>query len=92
MQKRSFTILMFISLFFLKSVSAQEGYQVKVKVAGVRDSMCYLANYFGDKQYLKDSCLADAQGSFVFKGKEKLGGGIYLVVIIMLLLLMLPIA
>jgi peroxiredoxin len=81
MQKRSFTILMFISLFFLKSVSAQEGYQVKVKVAGVRDSMCYLANYFGDKQYLKDSCLADAQGSFVFKGKEKLGGGIYLVVI-----------
>mgnify|MGYP002139613449 CR=1 FL=1 len=81
MQKRSFTILLFISLFFLKSVSAQEGYQVKVKVAGVRDSMCYLANYFGDKQYLKDSCLADAQGSFVFKGKEKLGGGIYLVVI-----------
>lgn len=81
MQKRNFTILMFISLFFLKSVSAQEGYQVKVKVAGVRDSMCYLANYFGDKQYLKDSCLADAQGSFVFKGKEKLGGGIYLVVI-----------
>lgn len=81
MQKRSFTILLFISLFFLKNVSAQEGYQVKVKVAGVRDSMCYLANYFGDKQYLKDSCLADAQGSFVFKGKEKLGGGIYLVVI-----------
>ena len=60
---------------------SQEGYKVNVKVTGLRDSLCYLANYFGEKQYLKDSCNADASGSFVFKGAEKLPGGIYLVVL-----------
>jgi peroxiredoxin len=77
-------LLGFLFLTFLTTFNhsyAQEGYNIKVKVSGVRDSLCYLANYFGDKQYLKDSCLADAQGNFSFKGKEALGGGIYLVVI-----------
>ncbi|MBL0343197.1 MAG: redoxin domain-containing protein [Bacteroidetes bacterium] len=60
---------------------AQEGYNIKVKVNGVKDSLCYLANYFGDKQYLKDSCKADASGNFAFKGAEKLAGGIYLIVV-----------
>ncbi len=60
---------------------AQEGFNIKVKVNGVKDSLCYLANYFGDKQYLKDSCKADASGNFAFKGAEKLPGGIYLIVV-----------
>ncbi len=60
---------------------SQEGYNVKVKISGLRDSLCYLANYFGEKQYLKDSCNADAQGNLTCKGSEKLPGGIYLVVL-----------
>ncbi|HMT30597.1 MAG TPA: DUF5106 domain-containing protein [Bacteroidia bacterium] len=74
----------FIVLFFLSCFApamSQGGYNIKVKVTGVKDSLCYLANYFGDKQYLKDSCLADANGNFSFKGAEPLPGGIYLIVV-----------
>ncbi|HEX5002271.1 MAG TPA: redoxin domain-containing protein, partial [Bacteroidia bacterium] len=63
------------------SLFAQNGYEIKVKVKGVADSLCYLANYFGEKQYIKDSCNADKEGNFLFKGSEALPGGIYLVVV-----------
>jgi len=56
------------------------GYELRFKIAGLRDSMVYLANYYGDKQYLKDSAFADASGNVVFKGSEPLPGGIYLFV------------
>ena len=59
-----------------------QGYNVKVKITPfVKDSTYYLANYFGDKQYIQDSAKADASGTLLFKGKEKLPGGIYLFVL-----------
>jgi peroxiredoxin len=59
-----------------------EGYQIKVKITPFeKDSLYYLANYFGEKQYIQDSAKADASGMVTFKGKEKLPGGIYLFVL-----------
>lgn len=77
-------------LFFLATVAlltsvqlyagTDTGYNIKIKIAPLKDSVIYLANYFGDKQYIQDSAKCD-DGSWVsFKGKEKLSGGIYLVV------------
>jgi len=59
----------------------QDGYNVKVKINGLKDSLVYLANYYGEKQYLKDSSKADISGNVVFKGSEKLPGGIYMIVL-----------
>lgn len=60
-----------------QSNASSDGYQVKVKITPVfKDSLYYLANYFGDKQYIQDSAKADAAGIVIFKGKEKLPGGI----------------
>lgn len=59
---------------------AQNAYSIKVKLNGLKNTECYLANYFGDKQYIKDTAKVDDQGRAVFSGKEKLPGGIYLVV------------
>ncbi len=56
------------------------GYEIKIKVSGLRDSLVHLANYYGDKQYLKDSAKVDGLGNVVFKGNEPLPGGIYLFV------------
>ena len=65
-----------------QSNASSDGYQVKVKITPVfKDSLYYLANYFGDKQYIQDSAKADAAGIVIFKGKEKLPGGIYLFVV-----------
>lgn len=55
------------------SLAAADGYQIKVKITPVeKDSMYYLANYFGEKQYIQDSAKADASGWITFKGNEKL--------------------
>src|SRR5437016_5569699 len=65
-----------LSLFLLFFLSAsalfafEDGhYRIKVKINGVKDSACYLANYYGDKQYLKDTAMADKNGNLVFEGK-----------------------
>jgi thiol-disulfide isomerase/thioredoxin len=58
------------------------GFQLKVKVAGLaKDSMCFLANYFGDKQYIIDSVKADGNATVVFQSDTLLPGGIYLFVL-----------
>lgn len=58
-----------------------EGYNIKVSAKGLKEGdKCLLANYYGDKQYIKDSAKVDAKGEVVFKGKEKLPQGIYLIV------------
>jgi thiol-disulfide isomerase/thioredoxin len=64
---------------FAKSASAQ-GYEIKIKVNGLQDTLCYLANYYGDKQYIKDSARVNSFGNIIFKGNEPLDGGIYLFV------------
>jgi len=68
-----------LSLVFVNSVNAQ-GYEIKIKVNGLKDTLCYLANYYGDKQYIKDSAMVNSTGNITFKGKEALAGGIYLFV------------
>jgi thiol-disulfide isomerase/thioredoxin len=67
------------SLAFVNSVNAQ-GYEIKIKVNGLKDTLCYLANYYGDKQYIKDSAMVNNIGNITFKGAEPLAGGIYLFV------------
>ena len=56
-------------------------YSIKIKVNGLKDTVCYLANYYGDKQYLKDTAEVDKKGNFTFEGNSKLEGGIYLIVL-----------
>lgn len=54
-------------------------YNINIKIKGASKRMFYLGYYYGDKQYLKDSTFSDASGKMVFKGKETLQGGIYLI-------------
>jgi thiol-disulfide isomerase/thioredoxin len=76
---RIILISAFSLVAFAKSASAQ-GYEIKIKVNGLQDTLCYLANYYGDKQYIKDSARVNSFGNIIFKGNEPLDGGIYLFV------------
>lgn len=71
----------FISIFFCGIVfpAFAKGYEIKVKIKGINDSVLYLANYYGDKQYMRDTAQRDKSGYFVFKGDKLLEGGIYIV-------------
>lgn len=75
-------LLQAMALFAQKTGQpAPTGYNIKVKLTGLKDTVVYLANYYADKNTLRDTAKVDAQGTAVFEGKDSLEGGIYLVVL-----------
>ena len=78
---KKFFILTFTCLIAFTGYSQKNGYKIKVKVNGIKDTVCYLANYFGDKPYLQDTAKVDSKGNMVFSKKKKLPEGIYLVIL-----------
>ena len=79
MCRKNLTIILFALAMMPAFVFAKEGYEVTVKISGFKNQKLLLGNYYGDKQYVKDSAITDISGKVVFKGKEKLQGGIYLI-------------
>lgn len=71
------TLLTFILLKSFAFTTADEGYNIKVKIKGLKDTICYLGYYYADKQYVLDTAKIDANGSGVFTGNKKLDGGLY---------------
>lgn len=61
------------------SPKTKDAYQINITLKGFPNQKFYLGNYFGDKQYLRDSGSTDAAGKIVFRGVEPLEGGIYLI-------------
>lgn len=74
-------ILSSVILFSSIASNAKDTYTIKVKIAGLKDTICHLANHYGDKQYIQDTARVDSKGNFLFSGNKKLPGGIYLVVL-----------
>ncbi len=74
------TIFVFIFISTL-SATASGGYEIKVRIKGLSDTICYLGNHYGDKQYVRDTVRVDKDGWALFKGKDSLPGGIYLIVL-----------
>lgn len=57
------------------------GFNIKITAKGLKpESMCQLARYYGDKQYIMDSAKVNEKGEVIFKGTEKWPQGIYLFV------------
>lgn len=69
-----------LALLFAFAKANASGYDIRIRVVGLQDTICYLGNHYGDKQYVKDTVRVDHNGWVEFKGKEELPGGIYLVV------------
>jgi hypothetical protein len=61
------------------SASAQQGYEIKITLKPFKNQWIYLGHYYGKQLPIVDSVKLNEKSEGVFKGKEKLGGGIYLV-------------
>ncbi len=73
-------LLLFIGLVSLTQINAQND-QYKFHIDGVKDTVAYLANYYGDKLYYSDTAYTDASGNFAFKAIPEENQGKYAVVI-----------
>jgi thiol-disulfide isomerase/thioredoxin len=77
-------LVVFMLLFLAVScfsLAAGDGYTVKFRVKGVKDTTCLIANYYGNNTYVKDTLRVDGSGHFTFKAPEDLPRGIYIVVL-----------
>lgn len=59
---------------------AQQGYNINITMKPFKNHYLYLGYHYGKLKALADSCLLDANGKAVLKGKSKLPGGIYFLV------------
>ncbi len=74
-------ITSFVHAFSAFAQTKTKGYAITVKIEGLKDTVCYMAYHYGDKQYLKDTAQVNSKGVMVFKGDEELPGGIYMIVL-----------
>lgn len=79
MIKRLFTLLLLFSVLAL-SAQNKKNYKIELKIKGIEDSVLYLANYYGDKTILVDTAVRKGKNNYLFEGKKRLDGGIYIVV------------
>lgn len=78
---RSLLTLLALLATVLTGMAKENGYAISVRIKDFSQKELYLGYYLGDKQYLRDTAVADAKGNFVFKDTAMLGAGVYLVVL-----------
>ncbi len=76
--KRGLLTTIFSFLLFL--AFAQEGHQIKITLKPFTEGFLYLGHHFGSKQYIIDSAALNDNSEAVFSGKDKLMGGVYMVI------------
>ena len=73
-------LTLLVSLLFLTTTFAADGYNLKIKIDGFERDTLYLGYHYGEKQFLIDTTIRDSKDWFVFSGNEALDCGMYLVV------------
>jgi thiol-disulfide isomerase/thioredoxin len=59
--------------------SEKPGHKIEVNINGLRDTTLILGHYYNQRMYVDDTTRIDQSGKAVFRGDEKLPGGIYVV-------------
>ncbi len=57
-----------------------EGFTINFNIKNIDDSLVYIARYFGDNKYIKDTIVVNGAEKFSYTGDENLPCGIYLLV------------
>ncbi|MBK9763543.1 MAG: DUF5106 domain-containing protein [Flavobacteriales bacterium] len=81
--KNSIRTSLLLTALVAGKLFAQDGpkREIEVTIAGSAKDTVYLANYYGNKLYYADTCVADAKGKVVFKSEKGYKAGMYAVVV-----------
>ena len=66
-------------LLSIPAFAQQEGYEINVTLKPFSNQYVYLGHYLGKQYPIVDSAMLNEKSETVFRGKKKLGGGIYLI-------------
>ncbi|MBI5009977.1 MAG: redoxin domain-containing protein [Bacteroidia bacterium] len=81
MMKKHLLVLLCFIIPRLVFSQLKPGYEINIKINGLRDSSVYLAYHLGDKQYINDTIKLDSFGKAVLSGQQQLPQGIYMIVL-----------
>lgn len=74
-------LLLLLSLTSLTATAqTQPGYAIDFHVKGLKDTTAYLAYYYAEQTYIRDTARVNSKGEFVFKDKTPLPQGWYFLV------------
>lgn len=74
--------LLIICALFPAITIAQQGYNLKFKIDGLKNTPIYLGNYYGETTYIKDTAQVNSNGEFSFESKKPLTyRGVYFIVL-----------
>lgn len=79
-RKIATTLLAFLTLAVAFAGTNKTPMNIKIAVKGLENSTMILANYYGDKQYVKDTLQFDKKGVVTLKQDTTYPGGVYLAV------------
>ena len=68
-----------ILLFAFQFVSLADGYEIRVKINGIKDTNIILGHHFAGAMYPDDTVKVDKNGIGIFKGKKTLPQGMYII-------------
>lgn len=78
---KSLSIIIITCLIALSALATNKTpMNIKISVKGLENSSMILANYYGDKQYVKDTLIFDKKGTVLIKQDTTYPGGVYLAV------------
>ena len=77
LSKKTFSTLLFL---LFSSFSFTQGYQIRLTLKPYTNGKVYLGYYYGKVKAVADSVILNEHSEGVFKGREKLPGGIYFIV------------
>ena len=80
MTKRHFIIILFFSLLTSERLYSS-GYKINIQISGFRDDTIFMADYYGNKSFVKDTVILNSDGTGSFEGKNNLSPGIYAIVL-----------
>lgn len=85
MMKRALLITLLCVTAMSQLASARNGYRIQLKFSDIKDSLVYLAYYYGkplpNAIYKVDSATVDKKGIVTFQSKDTATGGIYLILL-----------
>ncbi len=81
MLKLKLAWLLFISMIFIHTATAQPGYNIKFIINGLKDTTCMIAYYYSNGTYIKDTLKVDGSGRCTYKAPADLPKGLYVFVI-----------
>ncbi|MBE0648134.1 MAG: DUF5106 domain-containing protein [Bacteroidales bacterium] len=79
MARFSLTLILF--LFQLVIFAGKDGYQIKFKIHGLKDTTCLVANYYGSGTYVTDTLEVNGKGEAIFSAPSDQPRGVYILVI-----------